>query len=113
VAEPATGAEVLYRVVALPGATPDNFRGERNLPKNRPRPVPPDTPWLYLAGVSTWDSEAGALGITVRRPQRVARLILKVDVGIHFERNGAPGHYDVWGAPNVLYDCIDQQWEVA
>ena len=54
VASPATGAEVLYRVVSVAGATIDDFRGRRDLPRNRP--LPPDTPWLLLAGVSMFDT---------------------------------------------------------
>jgi hypothetical protein len=62
VASLATGAEVLYRVVSVGGAAIDDFRGRRDLP--RTRPLPPDTPWLLLAGVSMFDT----------RPQRCGSL---------------------------------------
>ncbi len=106
VASPATGAEVLYRVVSVAGATIDDFRGRRDLPRNRP--LPPDTPWLLLAGVSMFDTPVAALRIAQRRPAGLAHVRLKVDVGIHFARTGRPGHYTVWGAPSMLVACVQQ-----
>jgi len=104
VASPATGAEVLYRVVSVAGAAIDDFRGRRDLPRNRP--LPPDTPWLH--GVSTFDTPVAALRIAQRRPAGLAHVRLKVDVGIHFARTGRPGHYTVRGAPSVLVACVQQ-----
>jgi hypothetical protein len=97
VASPATGAEVLYRVVSVDGAAIDDFRGRRDLP--RTRPLPPDTPWLLLAGVSMFDTPAAALRIAQRRPAGLAHVRLKVDVGIHFARTGRPGALHGLGRP--------------
>ncbi len=106
VAAPATGAELLYRVVSIDGPQLDDFRGRRELPRRRP--VPPDTPWLLLAGVSMFDTPQAALQIARRRPAALARVRLKPDLGIHFAPTGRRGHYTVWGAPSVLNDCVEQ-----
>jgi hypothetical protein len=105
VAMPATGAELLYRVVSADGASIDDFRGRRDLPRRRA--LPADTPWLLLAGVSMFDSSTGALQVARRRPAGLARLRLKPNVGVHFAQTGRPGHYTVWGAPSVLVGCVE------
>ncbi len=105
VAVPATGAEVVYRVVSADGPSSDAFRGRRDFPRRRP--LPRDTPWLLLVGVSTFDTPQGALRIAQRRPAGLARMRLQPDLGIHFARTGRPGHFTVWGAPSVLIDCIE------
>lgn len=106
VAASATGAELLYRVVSTDGPELDDFRGRRELPRRRP--VSPDTPWLFLAGVSMFDTPEGALQIARRRPAGLVRVRLKPDLGIHFAPTGRRGHYTVWGAPSVLNDCVEQ-----
>jgi len=105
VASPATGAELLYRVVAADGPLIDDFRGRRDFP--RQRALPADTPWLLLAGVSMFDTPEAALHVARRRPAGLARVRLKPDLGIHFARTGRSGHYTVWGAPSVLIDCVE------
>lgn len=105
VARPASGAEVLYRVVSPAGARVDELRGRRDLPRRRP--VPSDTPWLLLAGVSMFDTPDAALSIARRRPAGLARVRLAPNVGIHFAQTGRAGHFTVWGAPTVLADCVE------
>lgn len=105
VAVPATGVEILYRVVAPGGATEDDVRGHRDLPRRRP--LPPSTPWLLLAGVSMFDTPAGALRVARRRPAGLACVRLRSDVGIHLARTGGIGHFTVWGAPSVLVACVE------
>jgi hypothetical protein len=106
VAAPATGAELLYRVVSADGPSPDDFRGRRDFPRRRP--LPTDTPWLLLVGISMFDTPEGALRIARRRPAGLAQVRLKPDLGIHFAMTGRPGHYSVWGAPSVLIDCVEE-----
>jgi hypothetical protein len=105
VARPPTGAEILYRVVDAGGATTDDLRGRRDLPR---RPLPPDTPWLLLAGVSMFDTPDGALHVARRRPAGLARVRLAVDAGIHFARTGRHGHFTIWGAPSTLVGCVER-----
>jgi hypothetical protein len=62
VASPATGTEVLYRVVSVGGAAIDDFRGRRDLP--RTRPLAPDTPGCY------WPASR----CSTPRPQRCGSL---------------------------------------
>ncbi len=102
---PATGAEVLYRIVSVDQPTAEDFRGHRDPPRRRP--VTPDTPWVLLAGVSMFDTPAQALRIARRRPAGLARVRLRPEVGIHFVRTGRQGHHAVWGAPAVLLDCVE------
>lgn len=105
VATPATGAELLYRVVGADGPSIDDFRGRRDLPRRRP--LPPDTPWLLLLGVSMFDTPDVALQIARRRPAGLARVRLKPALGLHFAQTGRPGHYTLWGAPSILIDCVE------
>jgi hypothetical protein len=105
VAAPATGAELLYRVVSADGPQADDFRGRRDLPH---RALPADTPWLMLAGISMFDTPEGALEIARRRPAGLAHLRLSVGRGIHLAATGRPGHWTVWGAPSVLADCVER-----
>ena len=111
VAEAATGNEILYRL--LRGSTPvlDDLRGRRDLTRGRPLPV--DTPWLLLAGVSMFDAQAGALRVSRQRPAVVARVRLTSRRGIHLSATGARGHRTVWGAPSVLLECIEDVAELA
>lgn len=106
VAEPATGGEVLYRIVGAQESTADEFRGRRDL-RGR-RPVSADTPWLLLAGVSMFETPAGALRIARRRPAWLAQIRLRAGAGIHFARTGTRGHVTVWGAPSTLAGCADR-----
>lgn len=105
VAQAAQGDEVLYRLARGESAAVDDFRGRRDLPRGRRFPA--RTPWLLLAGVSMFETQQGALTVARRRPATVARVRLKAEAGVHLARSGGRGHYTVWGAPTVLFDCVE------
>jgi hypothetical protein len=105
VAESATGDEVLYRLLRATAPVVDDFRGRRDLPRGRP--LPDDTPWLLLAGVSMFDTEAGALRVARQRPATLARVRLAARRGVHVAPTGTRGHRTVWGAPSVLLECVE------
>jgi hypothetical protein len=98
VAAPATGADLLYRVVSRDGPQLDDFRGCRELPRHRP--VPPETPWLLLVGISMFDTPQAALQIARRRPAGLARVRLQPDLGIHFAAT-AGAATTPYGAPQA------------
>jgi hypothetical protein len=102
---PAAGTEVLYRLARGEPATVDDFRGRRDL--SRDRRFPAHTPWVLLAGVSMFDTEQGALKVARRYPATIARVRLRTEVGIHLARSGGRGHFTIWGAPSVLIDCVE------
>ncbi len=70
--------------------------------------MPADTPWLLLAGLSMFDTEAGVLRVARQRPVSLARVRLTPRRGIHLAATGARGHRTVWGAPTVLLECVEQ-----
>jgi hypothetical protein len=106
VADAATGGEVLYRLLRATAPVVDDFRGRRDLPRGRP--VPADTPWLLLAGVSMFDTQVGALRVARQRPATLARVRLAPRRGVHLAATGARGHRTVWGAPSILLECVEQ-----
>lgn len=105
VAQPARG-ELLYRVVRAERPRVDDVRSHRERPHKRP--VPEDTPWPLVVGVSMFDTREGALQIARRRPAWVAELRLAAHRGIHVAATGAYGHRTVWGDPQVLAACVER-----
>lgn len=102
-AKPANG-EVLHRLVRGDLPCTADFCSHRDRPRRRP--VAPGTPWLFVVGVSMFDTHAGALQVARLRPACVAQVRLVADIGIHLASTGSRGHRTVWGDPDLLVDCV-------
>jgi hypothetical protein len=103
VARPA-GGDRLYRLVRDPDVRVDHFRSHRE--RSPRRPVPPGTPWLFIVGLSMFDTLDGALAVARRRPAWVAEVVLESGQGIHLARTLSKGHHTVWGEARTLVACI-------
>lgn len=64
---------------------------------------------LHMA-VSMFEDADVLLGLARRRPDRigthVARIELRPGRGVCLADTGSPGHWSVWGIPDVLASCV-------
>ena len=60
--------------------------------------------------VSMFEDPENLLRLARRRPDRIgthlAHIELRPGGGICLADTGSPGHWSVWGIPDVLADCI-------
>ena len=94
---PANG-EVLFRL--LRGQEPRQADFQSNQDKGRPRTD--GVPHLIRCGVSMYAEPGQALIHAHRYPLAVAAVTLDIGVGISLARTYGPGHYTVWGHPEIL-----------
>lgn len=102
--------KVLYRgcggesAEALADAMRSNYELDR-----KPHPADLRATVLHMA-VSMFENGDELASAARRRPDRIgthiARLELKPHLGICFSDTGGPGHWSVWGRPDVLRDAI-------
>jgi hypothetical protein len=94
--------QVVYRRLAGASAGPKDFRSDRD----RGRPHPDDEPSIEHAGLSVFDSARFAVDVVVRFSVFVAELAVPGGSQCSIAKTGPPGHYTVWGDPDVLVAAV-------
>ena len=94
---PADG-EVLHRLVRQDRPTVESFKSRAVRGRGRL----PEGPAILHAGLSMTDTTDQALARGGRYPSNVYQVRLDSDSAIHVAKTFGPGHYTVWGDPEVL-----------
>ena len=101
-------SRTFYRFVAAEPPTVRDFASNFQLGRpRRPQAGETEEEWR---GLSVFDSIAAARAMLRRVPRFPLRLLARLefpdDTPVQIKQTFAPGHYTVWGDPQVLLDTV-------
>ena len=99
---------VFFRFVATDPPTVRDFFSNFQLGRpRRPQAGETEEEWR---GLSVFDSPEAARAMLVRVPRFPLRLLARIelpdDASVRIEKTFGPGHYTIWGDPQVLLDAV-------
>jgi hypothetical protein len=97
---PTAGQRVFRLVRSAPSSVGDFLSAQQ---KGRPRHR--NETYVEHLGLSVWDELDKALAVARRYPKIVAEIELRSGLGLGLASTSGPGHFTVWGEPEMLRDC--------
>jgi hypothetical protein len=101
IALPARKGQTLFRLIREDEPQPKDFLSYRDRGKPRYK-GDEELPELLMRGISMFASPGRAERTARYFPKRIARVTMWEGLGVSIAKTRGPGHYTVWGDPEVL-----------